>query len=279
MGITVVNELREGTAVHWHGIELESYYDGVGNWSGAKGNIRAPIAAGDLMRVYINAPRAGTFMYHIHGEAGAELQQGLYGALIVLEKGQTFRSTTDRLFMLASQGAKQDVEAAINGRGLAPADRFDAGTRYRLRFMHISTNDVKTIRVLKDGKPVQWRPLARDGAALPVSMQRLVETKVRMDVGQTLDMDWMATETGVYVLEVRTDYLTFPGPPMQRVAFAVGLASDNDLRIAATGTTRPLAEIVGASFVPGTIENGFAKEATPLVHDRRDRVGAIRRSL
>src|SRR5262249_3949623 len=33
--ITVVNHLREPTAVHWHGIELESYWDGVAGWSGA----------------------------------------------------------------------------------------------------------------------------------------------------------------------------------------------------------------------------------------------------
>src|SRR4029077_15816230 len=32
--IKVVNRLKEPTTVHWHGIELESYYDGVPGWSG-----------------------------------------------------------------------------------------------------------------------------------------------------------------------------------------------------------------------------------------------------
>ena len=32
--ITLVNRLPEGTAIHWHGMELDSYYDGVHGWSG-----------------------------------------------------------------------------------------------------------------------------------------------------------------------------------------------------------------------------------------------------
>ena len=35
MSIMVVNHLTEPTAVHWHGIELESYFDGVAGFSGA----------------------------------------------------------------------------------------------------------------------------------------------------------------------------------------------------------------------------------------------------
>src|SRR6185369_7697434 len=32
--IEVINRTPEPTAVHWHGIELDSYYDGVAGWSG-----------------------------------------------------------------------------------------------------------------------------------------------------------------------------------------------------------------------------------------------------
>lgn len=45
--ITVVNRLAEPTAVHWHGIELESFPDGVPGWSGSPGRIMPPIAPGD----------------------------------------------------------------------------------------------------------------------------------------------------------------------------------------------------------------------------------------
>jgi manganese oxidase len=29
VAITLVNRLSEATSIHWHGMELESYYDGV----------------------------------------------------------------------------------------------------------------------------------------------------------------------------------------------------------------------------------------------------------
>ena len=35
--ITVVNRMTAPTAMHWHGIELDSYYDGVPGWSGTRG--------------------------------------------------------------------------------------------------------------------------------------------------------------------------------------------------------------------------------------------------
>ena len=33
--ITLVNRMTEPTAIHWHGIELESYDDGVPGWGGS----------------------------------------------------------------------------------------------------------------------------------------------------------------------------------------------------------------------------------------------------
>jgi manganese oxidase len=44
--ITVVNQLREPTAIHWHGIELDSYYDGVPGWGGAGQAVAPPIEPG-----------------------------------------------------------------------------------------------------------------------------------------------------------------------------------------------------------------------------------------
>jgi FtsP/CotA-like multicopper oxidase with cupredoxin domain len=32
--ISVENRLPDATALHWHGMELDSFYDGVHNWSG-----------------------------------------------------------------------------------------------------------------------------------------------------------------------------------------------------------------------------------------------------
>jgi FtsP/CotA-like multicopper oxidase with cupredoxin domain len=44
--IEVVNRLKDPTAIHWHGIELESYFDGVPGWSGADTPSIAPGTSG-----------------------------------------------------------------------------------------------------------------------------------------------------------------------------------------------------------------------------------------
>jgi FtsP/CotA-like multicopper oxidase with cupredoxin domain len=55
--ITVLNQLHEPTTVHWHGMELVSYYDGVADW-GAHGKQSTPmIDPGASFRVRFT-PRA-----------------------------------------------------------------------------------------------------------------------------------------------------------------------------------------------------------------------------
>jgi manganese oxidase len=62
--IRVVNQLPEPLAVHWHGIELESYYDGVPGLSGSGQQLLKPIAPEGSFVVKLTPPRAGTFIYH-----------------------------------------------------------------------------------------------------------------------------------------------------------------------------------------------------------------------
>jgi FtsP/CotA-like multicopper oxidase with cupredoxin domain len=56
--ITVVNQLRQSTSIHWHGMELESYFDGVPGW-GARGKEVTPvIKPGGSLVVRFTPPRA-----------------------------------------------------------------------------------------------------------------------------------------------------------------------------------------------------------------------------
>ncbi len=247
--IVVHNRLPFPLGVHWHGLELESYYDGVGNWSGQPGNTRGMIPPSDTMSVYITPPRAGTFMYHTHGELGAELARGLYGTLIVLDASHELNPENDRLFVLGSRGATLDADAAINGRGMAPAQRFSVGKTYRLRFTHISLDDVKNVRLLLNGKPVTWRPFAKDGATLPAANRVEKDAKQRMDVGETYDFEWTPATPGVYVLEVSTDYYPARDASVpQRIAFGVGPVVEADLRVAATGTSLTVGDPLSAEL-------------------------------
>src|SRR5262249_25586271 len=62
VSIMVVNHLPEHTSVHWHGLEIESYYDGVAGLSGAPQRLAPTIAPGDSFEARLTPPRAGTFM-------------------------------------------------------------------------------------------------------------------------------------------------------------------------------------------------------------------------
>src|SRR6185503_3491440 len=117
--ITVHNRIATPLTVHWHGIELDSYADGVGGWSGMARRIAPMIAPGDSFVARFTPPRAGTFMYHVHNEHGDELASGLYAPLFVLEPGQVFDPETDRVFVIATAGPDaargEDMPAFING--------------------------------------------------------------------------------------------------------------------------------------------------------------------
>jgi FtsP/CotA-like multicopper oxidase with cupredoxin domain len=230
--IVVHNRLDIPIAVHWHGLELRSLYDGVGHWSGHPGATRSPIAPGDSIRVHITPPRAGTFMYHTHGEAGHELSQGLYGPFLVLDPGERRDADADRVFVLAARGARRDVAPAINGRTRPDPERFTPGRTYRLRFLHISPDEFKRVRLLRDGEPVEWQPLAKDGADLP-DPQRVPHPAIAgIGVGETYDVAWTPNDPGVYVLEVTTDfYPATGGTVVQRVAFAVGDVAESELAL------------------------------------------------
>ena len=77
--IEVVNQLKEPTTVHWHGIERESPYDGVPDWSGTNKQATPPIAPGHSFVARMTPPRAGTFIYHSHWHEQKQLGEGLTG--------------------------------------------------------------------------------------------------------------------------------------------------------------------------------------------------------
>ena len=84
--IAVVNQLPEATSIHWHGMELESYYDGVHGWSGTPGRLAPSVEPGASFVVRFTPPRAGTFIYHTHVHDNRQLTSGLYGALLVVDR-------------------------------------------------------------------------------------------------------------------------------------------------------------------------------------------------
>ena len=140
--IAVHNRLTIPISVHWHGIELDSYFDGVGGFSGSGTRIAPMIAPNDSFIVRFTPRRAGTYMYHVHGERGEELASGLYGHLVVADSATPFDPRTEPLFAFADGGPGEDNPIFINGSASPDTLELVAGTPYRFRMIYISSDDV-----------------------------------------------------------------------------------------------------------------------------------------
>lgn len=221
--IVVHNRLDFPFGVHWHGLELASRYDGVADWSGVPGRTVAPIAPGDSFAVRIAPPRAGTFIYHVHSEPGHQLSQGMYGPFLVFEPGETFDPERDKVFVFASRGT--DINAqdpVVNGLVNPPPLEVRAGETYRLRFIQISADDVKSIHLLNGDELESWRVVARDGADFPPS--RIASGPAELSplgVGETRDILWTPSEPGERTLVIGTRHYGATGRPPSEISISV----------------------------------------------------------
>lgn len=199
--ITVVNATSSATSIHWHGIELESFYDGVGGWSGWQRRLAPSIAPRDSFRVRITAPRAGTFIYHTHADEGMKLASGQYGALVVTPKG-VGPDSTDRLFVFAIGGPHEDARPLVNGSTSPGPLELRAGVAHRLRFINISPLETNTVQLIAKDSVQHWRPLAKDGADLPPQRAMRQRGVLVLHPGETFDVEVRRDDPSLLTLRV-----------------------------------------------------------------------------
>jgi manganese oxidase len=201
--VTIVNKLHEPTTVHWHGMELESYYDGVANWGAHGSEVTPMISPGDSFRVRFTPPRAGTFMYHTHLHDLVQLSGGLYGPLIVVERGAKFDPAHDNIVVLSRGGpGPSEGPVLFNGSLRPPTLHWRTGQRYRLRFISIAAFDGIRVALRGQQKQLQWRAVAKDGADLPPVQATMQEAQWLTMAGETYDFEYRPTEAGNLQLEV-----------------------------------------------------------------------------
>lgn len=202
--VTVINQTEEPTQVHWHGLEIESYYDGVAGVGGHPGAATPAIVPGDSFQMRITPPRAGSYMYHTHLNDIRQQSAGLYGGFVVLPAGQEWDPVTDRIYLL-STGSDPDMPLLLNGSRTPDPVALKAGVPYRFRLMNVTLfNAGARMRLVHDGYPVRWRALAKDGADLPPRQQTLDFADRVVSVGETMDFEFRPTRPGQYQLEVRS---------------------------------------------------------------------------
>jgi manganese oxidase len=215
VAIMVVNTLREPTAVHWHGIELDSYYDGVAGFGGSGDRVSPVIAPRDSFEARFTPPRTGTFIYHTHANEPRQHRAGLLGALIVLDSASG-PPRDDYTFFLKSAraGAKAVPVLDINGQADPDTMVFHVGRPARLRFISLALlnpNAAVSLTTRGDSPPalradslvVPWRPIAKDGADLPAAARVSRRARQVISMGETYDFEFTPTARGTMRVEVR----------------------------------------------------------------------------
>ncbi len=198
--IWVLNRTVQPTQVHWHGLELDSPFDGVVGVGGMPGMPTPAIMPGDSFEVRITPPRAGTFMYHTHMDEILQHSGGLWGAFLVMEPGQTWDPEHDLTFQV---GEAHGFENILNGTTTHDKRVLQGGTDYRFRLMNITMGGPALQYLLvRDGAPVRWVPLAKDGFDLPEFKRTLVRARQTVSIGETYDYR-VNLVPGEYALELR----------------------------------------------------------------------------
>ena len=215
VAITVVNAASEPAAIHWHGIELESFPDGVPGWSGSGTTILPAIVPRDSLTVTFTPPRAGSFMYHSHINESMQMGGGAYGPIIVVEPGKRFDQTVDKVLFFGTAGLPRNVvfgpftDFLMNGHRQPPPMDLRAGTRYRFRLFNLA-GDFPLVVELKSGEtPVDWTFVAKDGFTLPAAQVKVQPATLLFDPGEIYDFEYTPATPG----DLTLTFGPKPAPP------------------------------------------------------------------
>jgi FtsP/CotA-like multicopper oxidase with cupredoxin domain len=204
--ITIVNRLSVATSVHWHGMEIESYPDGVAGWSGMPGRIAPVIQPADSFVAEFTPPRAGTFIYHSHVNEMMQTNSGMSGALIVTDSAHPFDPRIDKIVLVGAAGpgtVEFRPPGVVNGT-ITPQFELEVGTTYRLRLIQIHTQAMIAFRLGTDTTVARWTPVAKDGADLPPEQAIAKTAYVLMGAGETGDFLYTPERPGLQKLNVQT---------------------------------------------------------------------------
>jgi len=205
--IVVRNNLDEPTSIHWHGLEIESFPDGVPDWSGLGRHVYSQIAPADSCVAAFTPPRSGTYPYHSHLNDRRQMSSGMYGALIVTD---ALRDLAHDHLVVAGGGGpeiEKHIEspyALVNGRRTPRPLRLTVGELHRLRIVSIHPDWRIAFTLKNDSTVARWRAIAKDGADLPAAIATLRPAHIEMGPGQTADFEFAPTTPGLWTLEVKS---------------------------------------------------------------------------
>lgn len=205
VSIVVRNNLEEPSGVHWHGLEIESFPDGVPGFSGIGDRIMPPIPPGETFAAEFTPPRSGTFPYHSHLHEMRQIGSGMYGAIIVSDAPRDL--ARDHLVVAGGGGLPVFYKQApnfllVNGTTNPSPLRMTVGQTNRIRLVSIHADEILHFRFGTETQAARWTALARDGADLPMALRAEQAALMTMGPGETADFTYVPARPGTMLLEV-----------------------------------------------------------------------------
>jgi len=104
--IYVKNEMDVETSVHWHGILLPNFYDGVPYLN------TPPIMPGETQKYEFPLIQSGTYWYHSH--TMLQEQSGVYGSIVIEPKERTLEYDSDLVILLSDWTEQKPMNVMRN---------------------------------------------------------------------------------------------------------------------------------------------------------------------
>jgi FtsP/CotA-like multicopper oxidase with cupredoxin domain len=158
--VVLKNQLKQSTAIHFHGLELPVEQDGVPFIT------QPPVKPGESYTYEFTVPNAGSHMYHSHHNAAVQVGLGLLGAFIVEPKDKSKEPKVDQdVVFILNDGAHGYT---FNGKSFPATQPIVAklGQKIRIRYMNegmmihpMHLHGMHQTVVAKDGwdQPAPWK--------------------------------------------------------------------------------------------------------------------------
>jgi FtsP/CotA-like multicopper oxidase with cupredoxin domain len=184
------------TVIHWHGIELDSYYDGVVG-DGDGNQVTPAIKPGASFVARFTPNRAGTFIYHTHAADPKQMSGGVYDGIIVLEPGESFDAGHDRLLVIGTRDVSFfATQITVNGSQELNPMLFNRDTPYRLRVINIALKLAANVQLGSAQHLAKWRAVAKDGATVPARLAVPSDARLHIASGETYDFEFRSDVSG-----------------------------------------------------------------------------------
>ncbi|WP_052756016.1 multicopper oxidase family protein [Paenibacillus durus] len=147
--ITLKNELSVPVTIHWHGYPVPDGSDGV------PGLTQDAVKPGETYTYGFSADVAGTYWYHSHQESSAQVDKGLYGALIVEPKSSEQPDKDFTLILDEWMNAGGDAHSAHGSAGMSDEEMMAA--MYNIYTVNGKSGSLITPLETKPGDTVRLR--------------------------------------------------------------------------------------------------------------------------